>query len=292
MSFIYALVDPRCNEIRYVGKAENVSLRFWEHINEAMQGNTSNKSDWLRGLLAEGLKPDYQILEEVSDSNWREREIYWIDLHKDSIVNTHPGGFGGRIDLTDQEREKLREIASEANIRMWADPNMKAYIGKKISEACTDESRESLRQHALERWSNPEWAHMTIEKMREAANKPERKAKLSKTMKIVRNDPTKREERSNSAKKGWADPDKKAQRLEKYIGPEYSKKLTARNNRRYESVEERRKTGEKAKAWWTPKIKELYAVICKEVWAEFKLLGVVDRSAVVKEIQRRFRANL
>lgn len=35
MTFIYALADPKTDEIRYVGKADSVKERFTSHMREA-----------------------------------------------------------------------------------------------------------------------------------------------------------------------------------------------------------------------------------------------------------------
>jgi hypothetical protein len=77
-TFIYALVDPRTKQIRYVGKADNPYERLVDHLREK---GALDKNKWIYDLLAEGQQPELRILEEVSmhpPYMWQERERWWI----------------------------------------------------------------------------------------------------------------------------------------------------------------------------------------------------------------------
>ena len=67
MAYIYALVDPITFEIRYIGKTNNQYQRYHQHLSE---NNKTYKCHWVQSLLARGLLPILQILEEVDDSCW------------------------------------------------------------------------------------------------------------------------------------------------------------------------------------------------------------------------------
>jgi hypothetical protein len=58
--YIYSLKHPITNEVRYIGKTKNIKRRYYEHINT--KGN-SYKSNWIKSLLNEGIKPIIDIIE-------------------------------------------------------------------------------------------------------------------------------------------------------------------------------------------------------------------------------------
>ena len=77
---IYALRDPRTQEVRYIGKTiHSVSGRLRKHIGLARNGHRDHKYNWMRQLLVLGLEPVLDILELVSpDADWEESEMWWI----------------------------------------------------------------------------------------------------------------------------------------------------------------------------------------------------------------------
>lgn len=77
-TFIYALVDPKTQEVRYVGKADDPQKRFASHLND-----TSNpyKAFWIRQLKAQGYIPTLKILEEVEGAMGFVKESQWIKYY-------------------------------------------------------------------------------------------------------------------------------------------------------------------------------------------------------------------
>ena len=49
--FIYGLVDPRTNEVRYVGWCQDLKLRFAQHLSCAKRGQKTHKYNWTRKLV-------------------------------------------------------------------------------------------------------------------------------------------------------------------------------------------------------------------------------------------------
>lgn len=97
MTFIYALADPETDEIRYVGKADDVNQRFWAHLREAKSGKQSHKCNWIRKLLANDDQPMVCVLEQVDAMEWQKAEIYYIKQFKDmgaNLTNLADGGEG------------------------------------------------------------------------------------------------------------------------------------------------------------------------------------------------------
>ena len=77
-SFIYALVDPLTDRIRYVGQTNDLERRYKEHCTIL---DFSPKCKWVQALNANGLFPTMIILEVVdSESDVDFREAWWIGI--------------------------------------------------------------------------------------------------------------------------------------------------------------------------------------------------------------------
>jgi hypothetical protein len=77
MYAIYALIDPRNNQVRYVGMTGDIYTRFIQHLKR--QGNNGEKNAWIDKLRTLCLIPTIQTLEIVlTEQDAREREAYWI----------------------------------------------------------------------------------------------------------------------------------------------------------------------------------------------------------------------
>lgn len=108
---IYKLIDPRSNEIRYVGKTKKtLRKRLYEHLTKRNLIPKTHKNNWVKQLLNEGFKPIIEIVEVVNELNWKEREMYHIKkLKTDGIklTNTTDGGDGALG--TKQSEESIRK---------------------------------------------------------------------------------------------------------------------------------------------------------------------------------------
>lgn len=90
--YIYKLVDPVTNEVRYIGKTGNLKNRFSGHLSNAKKLK-SRLANWISSLARQNLQPIIEIVEICSETNWENREIYWINYFKtDKLCNVHPGG--------------------------------------------------------------------------------------------------------------------------------------------------------------------------------------------------------
>ena len=90
--YIYELVDPRDNNVRYVGKSNKPKLRYNQHWAEGYNLSKiykdgvltmTYKKIWMIDLRFEDAPPILNILEKCGD-NWREREAWWIGHYEDS----------------------------------------------------------------------------------------------------------------------------------------------------------------------------------------------------------------
>jgi hypothetical protein len=61
---IYALIDPRDDTIRYVGKSEDVRYRYYQRLHSL--GGGEQEMLWIKELKKLGLSPILQILETIN----------------------------------------------------------------------------------------------------------------------------------------------------------------------------------------------------------------------------------
>jgi hypothetical protein len=99
--YIYGLVDPRTQEVRYVGASVQPWRRRSEHLWEARSTSTTPKAVWLRDLLEAGLEPELRILAQTTRAAWREVEEAWIDR----FPNLTNGG-GNRPEAPESEGDE------------------------------------------------------------------------------------------------------------------------------------------------------------------------------------------
>jgi len=77
-SSIYALIDPRNNEIRYIGRTiKSIESRLSGHLSMSSDAATSK---WILELSLENLVPSIETIEECSPGDAKSREIFWT-LH-------------------------------------------------------------------------------------------------------------------------------------------------------------------------------------------------------------------
>ena len=85
-TYIYGLVDPRDNEIRYIGQSIDPEQRFKIHWRERCKHKIvvsnhkyqSEKALWLYELDMQGLKPSMTIIEQCDPKEADQKELYWI----------------------------------------------------------------------------------------------------------------------------------------------------------------------------------------------------------------------
>jgi group I intron endonuclease len=107
--YIYTLTDPRDLRIRYVGQCSDVKQRFGSHCRK--QKGNNYRTNWLTLLRSLNLKPIMQVIEECDESNWAERETYWIKYYRNlgcDLVNATEGGEGTKgYKLSEEHSQKL-----------------------------------------------------------------------------------------------------------------------------------------------------------------------------------------
>lgn len=162
--YIYGLLDPISNQIRYIGKSVNTEYRYSCHCNAQ---NKSRSGNWIKSIRP--LKPEMIILEEVVD-NWQESEMFWIAYMKSlgaRLTNVTNGGEGthGRI-LSKEVKLKIsksklgKQLSQESINKMietkknWSEEK-KLQLSNKLSKRITSEStRKKMSASATLRHGN------------------------------------------------------------------------------------------------------------------------------------------
>jgi hypothetical protein len=173
---IYALIDPRTDEVRYVGfTCRDLSDRLYGHVKVAKEGYNAHCSRWIRQLLSLDIEPHIMLLEKISMRfTWQEREKFWIRKGKrlgwqltnmteggDGVIGITPWSKGRHLSLEHKQRlsdslkgykfttERCLNISialtgkkhdAERNER-----KSKRQTGKKRSEECCKHLSEALK---------------------------------------------------------------------------------------------------------------------------------------------------
>lgn len=162
--YIYALIDPNTDEIRYIGMTVEPKRRLYVHL----RARTDTYRDrWIRALCAEGRPPSMRIIEETTSDQAAMRERHWITAYRAQeapLTNGTDGGDGtlGRIVTdevrakiattlkgkphTDERRQHLREAAKHKTLP--ADFGARISTGLK-GHAVSEQAREKHRQRLL-----------------------------------------------------------------------------------------------------------------------------------------------
>lgn len=123
MSSVYALEDPRTNEIHYVGMAQDVHKRYDQHVNHPQ--NNKKKNAWIEELKEAGMVPTLIILEETDAEHVHDRELYWIQHYLDlgmplvNVVDIKPQIQEPPIGRSVSYRLLVKEVAKQKGISMY-----------------------------------------------------------------------------------------------------------------------------------------------------------------------------
>lgn len=145
---IYALVDPRTSQVRYIGKSQSVDVRVHRHLSDAARGVDTHCARWLRSLLSKGLRPEVFVICWCKSEDWQACEQKWIDHYREAgapLTNLAAGGRGfsdpsGNISAKISKTLKDRGICPPNNTGKKYSPEARARMsaakkGKPMSPA-------------------------------------------------------------------------------------------------------------------------------------------------------------
>lgn len=128
--YIYGLSGDN-GVIRYVGQSYRPFIRKNEHINDTKKKLCNkHKTNWIKKILKNNEQLNVIILEECDETNWVEREKYWITQF-DNLTNISIGGDGCSYikykvpycEVKTWVNENLLQIKNETDWRIFVKEN-------------------------------------------------------------------------------------------------------------------------------------------------------------------------
>lgn len=111
---IYGLVDPRNNQLRYIGQTiGNLNTRYIRHLYNGRHNPKTHLNCWINNLLKNDLKPEIITIEnpEKDLDFW---EIFYISYFRSigcNLTNISKGGvFRGGFKHTEEHKLKMHNI--------------------------------------------------------------------------------------------------------------------------------------------------------------------------------------
>jgi hypothetical protein len=132
--YIYALLEPDTDDVRYVGKSVNPDKRLYQHCHPEKNAKRLS-AEWITSLLVQGKTPKLVILEECGIDTWDESERRWIAHYKSigmAQTNIAAGGMNRTNRASSIPTIAISRQASEWLLDQYRNRN--AYIGDVIRE--------------------------------------------------------------------------------------------------------------------------------------------------------------
>lgn len=149
MTYIYALIDPRNECVRYIGKTNNPKYREYQHLHRV--DGCHHKVNWIKSLLKENLKPEFFILDLVDDSEWQFWEGHYIHLYKSFgfyLTNASNGGESPVYGYKHSDEAKMK-LSNFFKGRKLTDEHKKKISesgkGKQIGKILSEETIEKIK---------------------------------------------------------------------------------------------------------------------------------------------------
>lgn len=230
---VYGLVDPRTEEIRYIGLSTQGLKRPKQHHTPYYLNNETNthKARWIRQLLSEGLIPDIVVLKQcvsVEEVEAAERDL--IAEYRAlgaRLTNLADGGLGPFGVIRSEDTKKRM---SKAKLGKPRPP----HVGEAISRALKGKPP-----------ANPEHVRRLGESWKGQKRSEETKARMS------------------AAKKEWWVKNREAHtarlkeagksKIGRKLSPETVAKMSASTKGRKKSEETKARMSEAKRAWWAAK---------------------------------------
>jgi len=143
MAVIYK-IEHKVTKRAYIGKAQDVDRRWWEHLNNVKRGKQHPLYDAIRKYGKDAF--NFEVIESVSDQEVNQREINLIKEYNaiyPAGYNLTEGGTGGNTKKGMTEDQKLQHRAQQSkNAKQQVIQGIgicaKSVKGKHITETCPE----------------------------------------------------------------------------------------------------------------------------------------------------------
>lgn len=274
MVFIYGLLCPIDEAIRYIGKSVMPEKRFIAHLSGARrQTYDHHTARWIRKLEADNLRPSLVILEELADgADWRSAERGWITRAQKAgwpLTNSTAGGEG--LDYLDPEEKARYQVNHRAAMKAYAQTEEGRRGILRMKEASMQPEANANRSAALkEAWADPQKrGNMTaaIERMRVDPTVRQKKAASLRAHWEANRDeiiekiwtPETRAKQSEGRKASWANPEMRERMMNRWNSEAREKQAHALRERQA-----------KIQAGRTAEVRAKQAAALKANWAARK----------------------
>jgi len=118
--YIYGLKNEGIDEYRYIGKTKRPKYRLAEHLHEKKREFSYYKINWVKESIRHNKKIVLEIIEEVNDTTWEERERYYISYYRKQghrLTNLLEGGGSPQMYKYSLTYDEAKIIARSLNIK-------------------------------------------------------------------------------------------------------------------------------------------------------------------------------
>jgi group I intron endonuclease len=184
--YIYGLIDPINNSIKYVGWTMDLKLRLLKHTAPSCLKEYNYKNNWIKSLLGLGLKPSMMILEVVDSLNYCEKEREWISfLGRENLTNSTDGGEGSLgCYLTEETIQKIKDNAPHLSGENH--PNYGKHFSDEVRQRMSDGHHGELKGRKRSPFSE-EYRRKISEAGKKKVFNEEYRAKISKANSGINN---------------------------------------------------------------------------------------------------------
>jgi hypothetical protein len=130
ITYIYGLYEVgKEDEIRYIGKSDNIQKRIRDHRNDKRM--TSHKCCWIKSVINRGGEIGILPIKVVPNDKWKEYEIFFIKEYRNKydLVNNTDGGDGSMTNIYFKSYDECKEyikinkpkwVGSIKNYKKWS----------------------------------------------------------------------------------------------------------------------------------------------------------------------------
>ena len=186
---VYGLIDPRTNELRYIGKSSRGLKRPKLHRQPKYRIGKTHRRMWLMSMWEDNeTVPSVLVLKECqSESEALEQEVILIAFFKQTGIDLTNGTDGGDGISGHKMTEDTRAKMSKSKLGVKFSPEHCSNMGKaKLGKKHTVEAREHMRIAHLGQKPSPKAIEKSLQahlgsKMSPEAKEKMRKAKIGNT---------------------------------------------------------------------------------------------------------------